>query len=184
VAVTVSVMLVVTGVNVPEVPVIVMVDVPAAAALLAVSVSTLEVVEDAGLNAAVTPLGMPDALKVTLPANGLTSVTVIVSVPLEPAAIDSVVAEGFSVKLPVTEVTVSVKVVVAFSVPEVPVTVIVEVPAVAVLLAVSVSTLEVVEDAGLNAAVTPLGIPVALKVTLPVNGLTSVTVIVSVPLAP
>jgi len=88
------------------------------------------------------------------------------------------------VKVPVTGFTVRVKVVVAFSVPEVPVTVIVEVPAVAVLLAVSVSTLEVVEDAGLNAAVTPLGIPVALKVTLPVNGLTSVTVIVSVPLAP
>jgi hypothetical protein len=53
-----------------------------------------------------------------------------------------------------------------------------------VLPAVSVRTLEVVEDVGLNAAVTPVGCPVAANVTLPVKGLTSVTVIVSVPLAP
>ena len=63
-------------------------------------------------------------------------------------------------------------------------TVTVEFPAVAVLLTVSVSTLEVVEDAGLNAALTPVGKPDAVNVTLPVKGLTSVTVIVSVPLAP
>jgi hypothetical protein len=56
---------------------------------------------------------------------GLTSVTVIVSVPLAPGATDRVVAEGFSVKLPVTEVTVKVKLVVAVRDPEVPVTVIV-----------------------------------------------------------
>jgi len=33
-------------------------------------------------NAAVTPVGNPDAARVTLPAKGLTSVTVMVSVPL------------------------------------------------------------------------------------------------------
>lgn len=76
--------MVVVAVRVPEVPVIVTVDVPAVAELLAVSVSTLEVVEDAGLNEAVTPLGMPEAVNETLPANGLTSVTEIVSVPLAP----------------------------------------------------------------------------------------------------
>jgi hypothetical protein len=52
--------------------------------LLTASVSTLDVVEDAGLNEAVTPLGWPDAANDTLPVNGLMSVTVIVSVPLAP----------------------------------------------------------------------------------------------------
>jgi hypothetical protein len=75
-------------------------------------------------------------------------------------------------------------VLVEVSEPEVPVMVTVNVPTVAVLLAVSVSTLELLEEAGINEAVTPLGSPVAASDTLPVNGLTSVTVIVSVPLAP
>ena len=90
----------VVAVRVPELPVMVTVDVPAVAALLAVNVSTLELVEDVGLNEAVTPLGRPDPTNDTLPVNGLTSVTVIVSVPLAPWAIDSVAADGLSVKLP------------------------------------------------------------------------------------
>ena len=85
--------------------------------------TTLEVADEAGLNEAVTPVGAPDAAKVTLPENGLTSVTVIVSVPLAPGATDNVDAEGFSVKLPVL-VTVSVTEVLAVNVPEVPVMVI------------------------------------------------------------
>ena len=52
------------------------------------------------------------------------------------------------------------------------------------LATVSVRTLEVVEEVGLNEAVTPVGMPVAANATLPVKGLTSVTVMVSVPLAP
>lgn len=63
-------------------------------------VATLEVVEAVGLNTEVTPVGIPEAANVTLPVNGLTSVTVMVSVPLLPWATDSVDAEGFSVKLP------------------------------------------------------------------------------------
>ena len=81
-------------------------------------------------------------------------------------------------------VTVRAMVVVAVREPEVPVMATVDVPTAAVLLAVSVSTLEPVEEAGLNDAVTPLGSPVAANVTLPVNGLPSVTVMVSVALAP
>jgi hypothetical protein len=54
------------------------------AVLLAVSVSTLVVVVGLVANAAVTPVGSPDAARVTLPVNGLTSVTVMVSVPLRP----------------------------------------------------------------------------------------------------
>jgi hypothetical protein len=88
-------------------------------------VATLELVDEAGLNAAVTPVGMPEAVNATLPVKGLTSVTVIVSVPLAPWATDRVAAEGFRVKLPVAVVvTVSVTVVVAVNVPEVPVMVI------------------------------------------------------------
>ena len=76
--------MVVVALREPLVPVIVMVDVPAVAELLAVRVSTL--VEAAGLvpNAAVTPVGRPEAARVTLPVNGLTSVTVMVSVPVAP----------------------------------------------------------------------------------------------------
>lgn len=54
-------------VKVPDVPVIVTVTVPTAAALLAVSVNVLAVLAGFGLNDAVTPLGKPDADKVTLP---------------------------------------------------------------------------------------------------------------------
>jgi len=94
--------------------------------LATVSVRTLEVVEDVGLNAAVTPVGMPVAANATLPVKGLMSVTVIVSVPLAPGATVTVAAEGFSVKPPDGEVTVRVKLVVTgVSVPDVPVTVIV-----------------------------------------------------------
>lgn len=70
------------------------------AVLLAVNVSTLDVVDAVGLNEAVTPLGIPDAVNDTLPAKGLTSVTEMVSVPLAPWATDRVAAEGLSVKLP------------------------------------------------------------------------------------
>lgn len=48
-----------------------------------------------------TPVGRPDAAKVTLPANGLTSVTVMLSVPLAPGATDRVEAEALRLKLPV-----------------------------------------------------------------------------------
>jgi hypothetical protein len=89
------------------------------------------------------------------------------------------------VKLGVTEgLTVSAIVVVAVVLPEVPVIDTAAGPVVAVLLAVSSSTLALVDDAGLNDAVTPLGKPVAVKATLPVNPPVSVTVMVSVALLP
>ena len=76
--------IVVDAVNVPDVPVMVTVAGPVAAELLAVSVRTLLLVAGFVPNAAVTPVGNPDAAKVTLPLNGLMSVTVMVSVPLAP----------------------------------------------------------------------------------------------------
>ena len=63
-AVTVRVIAVVC-VNAPDVPVMVTVTVPMVAALLAVSVIVLVVVAGLGLNDAVTPLGSPDADKLT-----------------------------------------------------------------------------------------------------------------------
>jgi len=182
VPVTVSVM-VVEAVSVPEVQVTVIGYAPATTVLLAVRVRTLVVVTGLVLNPAVTPLGKPDTEQLTLPVNGLTSVTVMVSVPLAPGATDRVAADGFSVKLPLP-VTVSEMDVVALSVPEVPVIVIGYVPATVDAATANVATLEVVDEAGLNAAVTPVGMPDAAKVTLPANGLTSVTEMVSVPLAP
>jgi hypothetical protein len=70
--------------NVPEVPVIVTVTgPPTVAVLVAVSVIALEpAVAGLGLNAAVTPLGRPEAEKVTLLVNPLTGVTVMVSMLL------------------------------------------------------------------------------------------------------
>lgn len=86
--------------------------------------TTLEVVDEAGLNEAITPVGMPEAANDTLPVNVPVSFTVIVSVPLEPWAIDSAEADGVSVK-PDAGGTVSVMVAVTgVSVPEVPVMVI------------------------------------------------------------
>ena len=72
-------------VRLPEVPVMVTVLVPAAAVLLAVRVSVLVVVADAGLNEAVTPLGKPDADKLTLALNPFCGVIVTVLVPVPPA---------------------------------------------------------------------------------------------------
>ena len=72
--------MVVLAVRPPEVPVMVTVDVPVVAELLAVRVSTLDPVVGFVPNDAVTPLGKPDAARVTLPLNPFAPVTVIVSV--------------------------------------------------------------------------------------------------------
>ncbi len=103
---------VVLAVVLPEVPVMVTVTgPPVVAVLLAVSVSTLEVVDDVGLNEAVTPLGRPVAVNETLPVNPPSGFTVTVSVTLLPCVTESVEAESTSVKLGVPVVPVPTKVV-------------------------------------------------------------------------
>ena len=88
---------VVLCVKAPDTPVIVTVAVPVAAVPLAVNVSVLVEVVGFGLNCAVTPLGRPVALNVTLPVKPSSGVTVIVLVPLAPCAMVSVF--GFAAKL-------------------------------------------------------------------------------------
>jgi hypothetical protein len=61
--------------------------VPVVAVLLAVSVNVLVVVVGFVLNDAVTPLGRPEADKVTLPLKPFCGVTVIVFVPAVPCVI-------------------------------------------------------------------------------------------------
>ncbi len=77
-------------VKLPEVPVMVSVDVAAAAELLAISVSVLVVMALAGLNDAVTPAGKPAMVRFTALLKPCCALTVMLLVPLAPAAIESV----------------------------------------------------------------------------------------------
>lgn len=188
--VTVSAIVVLAVVD-PDVPVIVTVADPTVADDEAVSVSVeVAVPPDAGVtgfveNAAVTPLGNPEALSVVAESNPFTLVTVMVLVPLAPCLIETDVGDALTVKLGVDALfTVSDTVVVAVRLPDVPVIVTVAVPVVAEELAVRLSALVPVVGFVPNAAVTPLGKPEAAKVTLPVNPSTSFTVIVLVPADP
>ena len=63
---------------------IVTAEVPVAAVALTVSVKELVLVAEAGLKDAVTPLGKPDADKLTLPLKPFRGATVMVLEPLEP----------------------------------------------------------------------------------------------------
>jgi hypothetical protein len=76
--------IVVVFVKLPDVPVTVIETVPVVAVVLAVSVSVVEEVAGFGLNEAVTPLGSPEAEKLTSPVKPFWGVMVIVLVPLLP----------------------------------------------------------------------------------------------------
>jgi hypothetical protein len=92
--------------------VIVTVEVPVAAVALAVSVNELVFVAEAGLNEAVTPLGRPDADKLTLPLKPFWGATVIMLEPLDPWATVRLLGEaerlksGVAVALTVRETVV------------------------------------------------------------------------------
>jgi hypothetical protein len=153
----------------------------------AVNVNTLLVpVVEAGLKPTVTPAGSPLALKATAPVKPPLRVIAIVTVPLAPRLTVRLVGCAESVKSGVCDwLTVRLIVAVRVSPPPTPVTVTVAAPRVAALEAASVNTLLVpVAEAGLNVAVTPLGNPLAVKVTAPVKPPLRVIVIALVPLAP
>jgi len=148
--------IVVDFVKLPDVPVIVTVAVPVVAVLLAVSVRVLVLVVLAGLNEAETPLGKPDAEKLTLPLKPFCGVIVTVLAPLAPCVIVRLFGDAESVKvgggLTVSEIAVA-----ADKFPDEPATVTVTVPVAAALLAVSVRVLVPAVLAGLNKADTPAG---------------------------
>lgn len=77
-------LIVVESVKLPEMPMTVMVAVPATAVPLAESVRVLVVEVLPGLKAAVTPAGRPDADKLTVPEKPPSGVKAIVLVPLVP----------------------------------------------------------------------------------------------------
>jgi len=87
--------------------VIVTVEVPAAAVLLAVSVTAVLV------NAAVTPVGKPDAVNVTVPVKPLSFVTVKVLEPLAPCAIVKLVGDAARLKFGAGAGAVTVRLTVA-----------------------------------------------------------------------
>jgi hypothetical protein len=108
----------------------------------------------------------------------------MVLVPLAPACtIVTLVGEAASEKFGAAP-TVKLTDVVCVKLPDTPVMVTFAAPVVAVALAVKVRMVELVEGFALKAAVTPVGKPVAEKVTLPVKPFSGVTVIVLVPPAP
>jgi hypothetical protein len=184
-ALTVSAM-VVDAVSAPDVPVMVTVAGPVAAVAPAESVSTLEPVVGLVAKAAATPLGRPVAARVTLPANPPAGVTVMVSLAPPPCVVESVGADGAIVKLGggTLALTVRAMEVAAVRAPEVPVMVTVAVPVAAVLLAENVSALEVVAGLVAKVAVTPLGRPLAARVTAPANPFAPVIVMVSAEAVP
>jgi hypothetical protein len=181
-ALTVRVIVVVC-VKLPDVPVMVTVAVPVVAVPLAVKVTVLLVVVLPGLKDAVTPLGSPDADKLTLPLKPLVGLTVTVLLALLPWVTETLAGDAESVKFGAA-FTVSVTVVVWLRLPEVPVIVTVAFPVVAVALAVSVKLLVPVVLAGLKLAVTPAGNPDADRLTLLLKPLVGLTVMVVDPLLP
>ena len=176
-------LIVVVSVRLPEVPVMVTVAVPAVAVAAADKVNVLVDVAGFELKLAVTPLGRPEAEKLTEPLKPFAGVMLIVLVPLVPCSTLKLLGEAEMVKLG-DAVTVRLMVVVWVMLPEVPVMVTVTVPSEAVALAVRVKVLVLVAGFVPKLAVTPVGSPDAEKVTLPLKPLEGVTVIVLVPLVP
>lgn len=158
-------------------------NVPLRAVLLAVRVNVLVAVAGFGMNKAVTPLGRPDAERLTFPVKPFCGLTVIVLVPLLPRLMLKLLGEAERVKSGAA-FTVREIVVELVRLPDVPVMVTVNVPVAAVMLAVSVNVLVPAVLLGLKEAVTPLGRPEADRLTLPLKPFNGLTVMVLTPLAP
>jgi hypothetical protein len=181
--VTTATAIVVVIFRMPAVPVMVTgVAAAATAELAATKVKVLLVVVLAGLKVAVTPLGSPVTVRLTLLLKPAKPVTVTVPEPLLPAIKLRVLGEAASVKVGTVAVTLSVAVL--FKVPAVPVTVTVELPAVIELAAIRASVPGLLVVAGVKEAVTPLGNPDAVKLMLPPNPFAPVAVSVVVVVLP
>ena len=155
-------------VRLPEVPVMVTVEVLAGALTAAVNVILLLLAVLAGEKTAVTPLGSPDAVSATVPVKPFTALMPMALVPLRPGARPTLPGVDVSVKFG-GAVMVTGMVTVLFRLPEVPVIVAVHGVKATVLDAVKVTVLLLGVLAGEKDAVTPLGIPAAASATVPVN---------------
>ena len=91
---------VVVFVKLPDEPVTVTATVPVAAVPLAVSVKVLVLAVLLGLNDAVTPLGRPDADKLTLPLKPFCGVTVMVLAPPAPCVMLKLLGDAERAKFP------------------------------------------------------------------------------------
>lgn len=181
-------LIVVVLTKLPDVPVTIMLPVPKVALLLAVNVRVLELVAGFGLKEAVTPVGKPEADRLTLPLKPFDEVIMILLVPFAPCVIVTLLGEAEREKPGceggADEFTVRPMAAVCVELPAVPVTVTVAVPVAAALLADSVRVLAPVVGLGLKAAVTPLGRPAADSETPLLKPFTGVMVIVLLPLEP
>jgi hypothetical protein len=167
----------------PDVPVMVTVDVPRTAELPAVSVNVIGLVALAALKDAVTPLGRPDTPKVTVPLKPFSGVIVMALAPALPCRRLMLAGDAATLNEG-TPVTVSSNLAVLVKLPEVPVMVIVDVAEAAELLAVNVNVLDVAALAGLKDAVTPVGRPDTARFTMPLKPFCGLIVIVLSPLDP
>jgi hypothetical protein len=165
------------------VPVIVTIEVPVVAEPDALNVNVVALVELVGLKEAVTPLGKPLAEKATVPVKPLEGTTLTVTVPLALCATVRLVGAAVRLKLGAA-LTVRLTATDSVKLPEVPMTVTTELPIAAVDAALNVSVVVPEELVGLKEAVTPLGRPLAEKVTVPVKPFAGTTVIVEVAVAP
>ena len=151
------------------VPVMVAVNVPGAAVWLAVKVSVRVPVAltEAGLNAAVTPDGCPEALRLTVPVKPLMPVTVTVVLPEPPGARVTVAGLTDSEK----SVTVKVSDAVRTRLPQVPVMVRGYVPGGVLPPTLNVAVLlpEPDTEDGENKTLVPLGRPDAERLTVPLK---------------
>jgi hypothetical protein len=169
----------------PDVPVTVIVNVPAEAVVATLSDKLELVAEVFGVKVAVTPVGRPLAAKETVPEKPFCGTTPIVLFPVPPTPTDRLLGVAVSEKFGgLAELTVSVTEVLAVKAPETPLIVRVTVPVVAVELAVRVSVLAPMVGFGLNPAVTPLGSVEFESVTLPVKPFAGTTLMVVDPKEP
>lgn len=141
------------------------VNVPLVAVLATVNVNVLELVAGFVLKAAVVPLCKPETERDTLPVKPFNGVIFTDAVPLDPRATLKLVGDTDNEKLgpalTVSEITVEL-----VRLPEPPLTVTLNVPVAAVAEAVKVTVLLVKALCGLKDAMTPLGNPVAVRLTL------------------
>jgi hypothetical protein len=178
-------------VRVPLVPTMEMFVVPDGVLVWALKFTTIVPLPltDEGLKLALTPVGNPLAEMETLPVKPNSEATVSEAVGLDPGVIVTAAGGAAVMEKSGRPTTVSWSVVAWVIVPLVPVTVTATGPEGTVALAAAVNVIVLTPspltiEAGLKAAVTPVGRPLMLRSTVPEKPFTGSTVMDVVPVAP